>query len=146
MESCRLFLGDNFIVPPCICVCVCLPNLSATRSFLRGVKLRYIQSFPFLRLVARPSLKIPVCLTIYPQLRDDRWIYVFSTGIRTKWNANNFVQDLNSGRRSKFPRRCVWKWYSWNIPLEACGVIVIVVGNGHGDTSSNPGRDWLHFT
>ena len=25
-------------------------------------------------------------------------------------------------------------------------VMVIVVGNGHGDTSSNPGRDWLHFT
>ena len=24
----------------------------------------------------------------------------------------------------------------------ACGVMVIVVGNGHGDTSSNPGRDW----
>ena len=23
------------------------------------------------------------------------------------------------------------------------GVVVIVVGNGHGDTSSNPGRDWL---
>ena len=22
-----------------------------------------------------------------------------------------------------------------------CGVMVIVVGNGHGDTSSNPGRD-----
>ena len=29
---------------------------------------------------------------------------------------------------------------------DACGVMVIVVGNGHGDTSSNPGRDWLHFT
>ena len=28
----------------------------------------------------------------------------------------------------------------------ARGVVVIVVGNGHGDTSSNPGRDWLHFT
>ena len=25
-------------------------------------------------------------------------------------------------------------------------VMVIVVGNGHGDTSSNPGWDWLHFT
>ena len=25
-------------------------------------------------------------------------------------------------------------------------VIVIVVGNEHGDTSSNSGRDWLHFT
>ena len=28
----------------------------------------------------------------------------------------------------------------------ARGVIVIVVGNEYGDTSSNPGRDWLHFT
>ena len=24
----------------------------------------------------------------------------------------------------------------------ARGVMVIVVGNGHGETSSNPGRDW----
>ena len=28
----------------------------------------------------------------------------------------------------------------------ARGVMVIVVGNGHDDTSSNPGRDRLHFT
>ena len=28
----------------------------------------------------------------------------------------------------------------------ARGVVVIVVGNGHSDTSSNPGRDWMHFT
>ena len=27
-----------------------------------------------------------------------------------------------------------------------CGVMVIVVGDGHSDTSSNPGRVWLHFT
>ena len=26
------------------------------------------------------------------------------------------------------------------------GVMVIVIGNGHGDPSSNPGWDWLHFT
>ena len=25
-------------------------------------------------------------------------------------------------------------------------VMVIVAGNGLGDTSSNPGPDWLHFT
>ena len=35
------------------------------------------------------------------------------------------------------------------LSLEVCngyrGVIVIVVGIGHDDTSSNPGRDWLHF-
>ena len=30
--------------------------------------------------------------------------------------------------------------------LTARGVIVIVVGNGYDDTSSNPGRDWLYFT
>ena len=28
----------------------------------------------------------------------------------------------------------------------ACGVMVIVIGYGHGDTNSNPRRDWLHFT
>ena len=28
----------------------------------------------------------------------------------------------------------------------ARGVMVILVGNGHGDVSSNPGRDWWHFT
>ena len=28
----------------------------------------------------------------------------------------------------------------------ARGVMVIVGGYGHGDTSSNPGPDWLHFT
>ena len=28
----------------------------------------------------------------------------------------------------------------------ARGIMVIVEGNEHGDTSSNPGWDWLHFT
>ena len=28
----------------------------------------------------------------------------------------------------------------------APGVMVIVVENGHSDTSSNPRQDWLHFT
>ena len=26
------------------------------------------------------------------------------------------------------------------------GVMVIIAENGHVDMSSNPGRDWLHFT
>ena len=29
---------------------------------------------------------------------------------------------------------------------DALGVMVIVVGNEHGDMSSNPGRDWLQCT
>ena len=42
--------------------------------------------------------------------------------------------------------------YKQNIVLNniknggARGVMVIVIGNWHGDTSSKPGRDWLHFT
>ena len=34
-----------------------------------------------------------------------------------------------------------FKFYNYTNKLPACGVMVIVVGNGHGDTSSNPGRD-----
>ena len=33
-----------------------------------------------------------------------------------------------------------------NVYTCARGVMVIVAGYGHGDASSNPGRDWLHFT
>ena len=32
------------------------------------------------------------------------------------------------------------------VKWSARGVMAIVVGIGHGDTSSNPRRDWLHFT
>ena len=34
----------------------------------------------------------------------------------------------------------------WVCMWGARGVMVIVVGNGHGNTSSNHGRDWLYFT
>ena len=41
-------------------------------------------------------------------------------------------------------------WIVWNrtdhLTGGACGVMVIVAEYGHGDTSSNPGPDWLHFT
>ena len=31
------------------------------------------------------------------------------------------------------------------LDIHARGVMVIVAGNGHGDLSSNPGRNRLHF-
>ena len=36
----------------------------------------------------------------------------------------------------------------WWLPSSggALGVMVTVAGYGHGDTSSNPGPDWFHFT
>ena len=39
-----------------------------------------------------------------------------------------------------------WAGAMSGIDTLACGVMVIVIGSGHGDTSSNPGQDWLHFT
>ena len=41
-----------------------------------------------------------------------------------------------------------WRTYltKYHEDNSARGVMVIVVGNGHGDTSSNPGQDWLHIT
>ena len=47
-------------------------------------------------------------------------------------------------RLSCMNRALVFEWHK--ICGGARGVIVIVLGNEHGDTSSNPGRDWLHFT
>ena len=32
------------------------------------------------------------------------------------------------------------------MPRGTCGVMVTIVGNGHGDLSSNPGQSCLHFT
>ena len=32
-------------------------------------------------------------------------------------------------------------FYGISTIVGACGVMVIIVGNGHGDTSSNPGQD-----
>ena len=44
------------------------------------------------------------------------------------------------------------KTMTWLVSLKSLtnilitrGVMVIVIGNGHGDTSSNPKQDWLYF-
>ena len=60
-----------------------------------------------------------------------------------------FYVDKESRIMVRFDLEYNWeKWYlSDYITLAgARGVMVIVVGNEHGDTSSNPGRNWLHFT
>ena len=41
---------------------------------------------------------------------------------------------------------CACLWHLYHVIKSACGVMVIVVGNEYGDTISNPGRGWLHFT
>ena len=46
---------------------------------------------------------------------------------------------------ANFSHRDLVLYFRHQLSWGACGVVIIVVGNGHGDTSSNPGRDWLHF-
>ena len=63
----------------------------------------------------------------------------------TKWKSLR-----NGGRNRKNVRETQSReWVVQKIKWKekgARGVMVIVVGNGHGDTSSNPGRGWLYFT
>ena len=49
--------------------------------------------FSFLspRLVAIPRLNIPVC----PRLREKNWIHTFLKSIRTMYNINSLIMDLN---------------------------------------------------
>ena len=53
-----------------------------------------------------------------------------------------YEQHITSGHRT------LWDILQgvWYLAIDLCGVMVIIVGNGHGETSSNPGWDWLHFT
>ena len=55
------------------------------------------------------------------------------------------VRDVtNKNAHLSFNSRCYHFWankYSVLYSGGACGVMVIVIGNGHGDMSSNPGLD-----
>ena len=76
----------------------------------------WLQLFYFLCITFCPSEYMRIFRNIIPI----KVTFVANKGIYTKWN----VVFIGGAR----------------------GVMVIVVGNGHGDTSSNPGRGWLHFT
>ena len=48
--------------------------------------------------------------------------------------------------RGKIPTPMSTLDMTLNYQIGARGVMVIATGYGHGDTSSIPGQDWLHFT
>ena len=57
-------------------------------------------------------------------------------------------QEINSDLSRRY---CLVESTAWDLAIStitpnACGVMVSVAGYGQGDTSSNPGPDWLHFT
>ena len=61
-------------------------------------------------------------------------------------NAASNLEQVLAATPHKTPTVRPLASYHENYSGDARGVMVIVVGIGHGDTSSNPGRDWLHFT
>ena len=77
----------------------------------------------------------------------------------TTWTLRKHIKKKLDGNYTRMIRAVFNK--SWKQPLKkktavrqltshlknnARGVMVIVAGYEHGDTSSNPGPDWLHFT
>ena len=74
--------------------------------FFSEVQLTRIQSFPSLRLVAKPKLKKFVHPTIYPVLvNEKKGFHPFFKRIIAKWKESSFVQDLHSLHRFHFLRR-----------------------------------------
>ena len=64
------------------------------------------------------------------------------------WNHLIVCKKKRAQAHLRISTKCVYKSYIFNAIKQggACGVMVIIVGNGHDHMSSNPGRDWLHFT
>ena len=63
------------------------------------------------------------------------WLYIISTIVGYLMSNPLFTYLLNIGFVDLFG------FYSISTLVGARGVVVIVVGNGHGDSCSNPGRD-----
>ena len=68
-------------------------------------------SFLSSRAVTSHKLKNPVCLTIYPELRGDRWIHFFLNRIRMKWNKQSHPGfEFKSPIRFSFFKACsIWQ-------------------------------------
>ena len=67
-----------------------------TRSVNSGVLLVLNPSYSWLKPVAVPKLKIPVCPTIYPYWRVNTRVHTFPKSISSMWNVNSFVHCLKS--------------------------------------------------
>ena len=71
---------------------------------------------------------------------------VLSIKVPIRKKSGDLLKAPRTFTFGRIPFGKVWTPYPPKYIGGARGVMVIVVGNGHGDTSSNPGPDWLHFT
>ena len=61
--------------------------------------------FSFYSTGFHTKVKEPSLTYYFANTRDNSWIYTFPKDIRNIWNAESFVQDLNSGNRVHILRR-----------------------------------------
>ena len=95
--------------------------------------------------------KILTCLSMTCSVMDK----AFGCEGASRWNHLEVLGSIPTIDKAKKYAYCNWWWLTELVESTHCGsnkgfcargVMVIVVGNEHGDTSSNPGRDWSHFT
>ena len=64
-----------------------------------------------------------------------------------QWSTSDLKKKNSSRNINKLEVKKEWTIFQSICRLGgARGVMVIVVGNEHGVSRSNPGRDWLRFT
>ena len=82
-------------------------------------------------------------------LTDNAQLILVNCTVDKTWNKQSACAKLIiQNGNNVFNVLCIYSVYAYThyIYISTRGVMVIVVGNGHGDTSSNPERDWLHST
>ena len=91
------------------------------------------------------KIRWPVCISKFLRIlcvSFSRTDSVFCIHHLFVWSNVNF---LYNSQWITFPTQSCLVYYYYYLG-GARGVRVIVIGNEHGDTSSNPGRHWFHFT
>ena len=162
----------HLVSAPCSgCATAMARRLLSSKSWISSetiLRLFFVVSFDHHRCGWRPNPTLPVATKPITSfiLREDSAVstanFAFhfrpvimagcalftsgSTESRSIWNSRALPHLDSSTSDFVGSFSFVDELYNATFSGGARGVMVIVAGYGHGDTSSNPGPDWLHFT
>ena len=97
-------------------------------------KFIHLQIFGYLFLTVRP---------LYNLALDD---CIFNREMRLSPNCMSWLRHKTASGNEETVLKILRVSCTFSLSLLSGGVMVIVVRNGLGNSSSNPGREWLHFT
>ena len=117
--------------------------ISCYISYLKQFLLVFYNDYPWFTKILKLELKTTYTdEKVNLQLPED-WCMCMGSEFCSYTHSPHLPCWLNLC--TYWPYHHVWSFTVIHLYCDR-GVMVIVVGNGHGYTSSNPGRDWLHFT